>query len=99
MCSLKLLADLFAIDIAAYAVMSNHYHVVLHVDAARGARMVRRELIWRWTRLYQGSLLLQRTFIPDSAPVAICNDCGLNYFHAKILSCSVEHTSLITQGT
>jgi hypothetical protein len=28
-------ADVFAIDIAAYAIMSNHYHVVLHINKAK----------------------------------------------------------------
>ncbi|MEH6346712.1 MAG: hypothetical protein V7785_16585 [Bermanella sp.] len=27
-------AGVFAIDIAAYAIMSNHYHVVLHINKA-----------------------------------------------------------------
>ena len=26
------LADIFALDVCAYAVMSNHYHLVLHVN-------------------------------------------------------------------
>jgi len=26
------LTDIFAIDIAAYAIMSNHYHVILHIN-------------------------------------------------------------------
>lgn len=56
---LKLLADVFAIDIAAYAVMSNHYHVVLHVDPARSATWSDDEVIQRWTRIYRGSLLAQ----------------------------------------
>jgi REP element-mobilizing transposase RayT len=57
---LALLADVFAIDIAAYAVMSNHYHVVLHVDDARGGRLTDDEVITQWTRLYRGPDLVQR---------------------------------------
>src|SRR5690554_6709978 len=57
---LKLLADVFAIDVAAYAVMSNHYHVVLHVDAARAASWSRDEVILRWTQLYRGSPIARR---------------------------------------
>src|SRR5690606_10999732 len=56
---LKFLAEVFAIDIAAYAVMSNHYHVVLHVDATRCAAWSDDEVIRRWTRLYRGALVAQ----------------------------------------
>ncbi len=57
---LALLADIFSIDVAAYAVMSNHYHVVLHIDAARGHRYSDDQVIQRWTRLYRGPELIQR---------------------------------------
>ncbi|MDT8398064.1 MAG: transposase [Pseudomonadales bacterium] len=51
---LKLLAEIFAIDIAAYAVMSNHYHVVLHVDVTRANSWSDDQVIKRWTSLYTG---------------------------------------------
>ena len=37
---IKMLAEVFAIDIPAYAVMSNHYHLVLHVDKSRSGMSV-----------------------------------------------------------
>jgi len=54
------LAGIFAIDIAAYAVMNNHYHVVLHVDRKHGLSWDDSEVIERWHRLFKGSLLSQR---------------------------------------
>ncbi|MES2627061.1 MAG: transposase [Pseudomonadota bacterium] len=56
----KMLAEVFAIDIPAYAVMSNHYHLVLHVDVARTAEWPIHEVIRRWNRLYHGPELVQR---------------------------------------
>lgn len=57
---LKLLADVFTIDIAAYAIMSNHYHLVLHVDAQGNQQLTDEAVIARWTRLYALPPLLQR---------------------------------------
>ncbi|MDR9440630.1 MAG: transposase [Halomonas sp.] len=54
------LAGIFAIDVAAYAVMSNHYHLVVRVDAARAANWSNDEVLRRWTALFTGPLLVQR---------------------------------------
>ena len=54
------LADIFAIDIAAYAVMSNHYHVVLHIDTEQAQLWSECEVVERWHRLFNGNVLSQR---------------------------------------
>jgi len=57
---IKELAHIFAMDVAAYAVMSNHYHVVLHVDSARAQQWSTEQVLQRWTQLFTGPLLVQR---------------------------------------
>jgi len=57
---LAFLGDVFSIDVCAYAVMSNHYHVVLHVDEAQAAEWSEREVIERWMRLFSGNALVGR---------------------------------------
>lgn len=49
---LRFLTSLFAIDVCAYAVMSNHLHVLLHVDAERAAAWSDAEMMRRYTTLY-----------------------------------------------
>ena len=49
---LRFLAGVFAIDVCAYAVLSNHLHIVLHVDSARAAAWSEREVVKRYTTLH-----------------------------------------------
>src|SRR5690606_7805545 len=63
---IKQLAAVFAIDVAAYAVMSNHFHVVLRVDAERAGEWSRDAVIDRWRALFAGPPLVQRLVAGDS---------------------------------
>ena len=57
---LRLLSSLFAIDLCAYAVMSNHYHLVIKLDSAQAEAWNDQEVINRWTLLFKGPLLIQK---------------------------------------
>jgi len=57
---LRLLADVFAIDLCAYALMSNHYHLVVRLAPERTAGWSEDSVIDRWTRLFAGSELVHR---------------------------------------
>lgn len=53
-------SSVFAIDICAFAILSNHYHLVLHVDSKRARAWSRKEVVARWTRLFSRPTLIQR---------------------------------------
>lgn len=57
---LLFLGSIFSIDICAFAVMSNHTHVVLHVDREQAINWSESEVLKRWHKLYGGTLLTQR---------------------------------------
>ena len=57
---IKGLAQVFAIDIAAYAVMSNHYHLVLRVDQETAESWNSVEVIERWTELFSQPVIISR---------------------------------------
>lgn len=54
------LAGIFALDVCAYAVMSNHYHVVLHVNQQTANNWHMDEVIQHWHQLFCGHALSQR---------------------------------------
>ena len=49
---LRFLAGVFAIDVCAYAVMSNHLHVVLHLDEERAGRWSDEDVVERYCKLH-----------------------------------------------
>lgn len=49
---IQTLAGIFALDVCAYSVMSNHYHVVLHINTENQFRWGEDEIVDRWRRLY-----------------------------------------------
>ena len=53
-------SGVFAVNVAAYAIMSNHYHLVLHVDTERAALWSTDDVVRRWHRLFNGTRLSQR---------------------------------------
>ncbi len=57
---IRLLSSLFAIDVCAYAVMSNHYHLVLKLAPDQMEDLSDDEIMDRWCALFKGPLLVQR---------------------------------------
>jgi REP element-mobilizing transposase RayT len=57
---LLFLSSVFSIEICAYAVMSNHTHVVVCVDKDMANSWSMKEVVRRWHQLYLGTLLSQQ---------------------------------------
>ena len=54
------LSEIYCIEISAYAVMSNHYHLVLHVNQQAVLSLSHTEVIERWKQLYKLPLIAQK---------------------------------------
>ncbi|MBS7351373.1 MAG: transposase [Comamonas sp.] len=59
---LALLSEVFTIDLGAYAVMANHYHLVLRLDTEHAAGLSDEEVISRWKRLFSLPILVKRLY-------------------------------------
>jgi REP element-mobilizing transposase RayT len=51
---LKLLTNVFCINVCAYAVMNNHYHMVLNIDSDKSKTLSDDEILIRWQQIYPG---------------------------------------------
>ena len=60
------LTEIFAIDICSYGLMSNHFHVVLHVDRARALGWTDAQVAERYARLFRHTVMRARQ-LPETA--------------------------------
>ena len=54
------LSSVFSIQLYAYAIMSNHYHLVVKIDEKTPHKWTDAEVFARWCKLFRGPLLVQR---------------------------------------
>jgi REP element-mobilizing transposase RayT len=76
------LATIFAIDICAYAVMSNHLHVVLKVNADKVNSWPDKAVLVQWHKGFKGTLLTQKFVKSEDLnefELKTVNDCITEY--------------------
>jgi len=57
---IKLLCSVFAVDLCAYAIMSNHYHIVVRINAEEIKQWSDEEVAKRWMQIFSGPLLMHQ---------------------------------------
>jgi len=57
---IKLLSCVFAVDLCAYAIMNNHYHIVVRINADELNQWSDEEVAKRWMQIFSGPLLMQQ---------------------------------------
>jgi len=60
------LGQIFCINVCAYAVMSNHYHVVLYINTKEQAELSSHAVLRRWFQLFKGNSLVSRYLQGDN---------------------------------
>jgi len=65
----KFLSSVFAIDICAYAVMSNHYHLVLYINNEKSQQWTELEIAQHWKQVFKaGNVLVDRYLQQQTTP-------------------------------
>lgn len=54
------LAKNFSVDVAAYSIMHNHQHLVLHINKVKSLNWSNKEVCQHWHQIYKGTVLTQK---------------------------------------
>ncbi len=57
---IKLLCSVFAVDLCAYAIMSNHYHIVIRINVEQANTWSDEEVAERWMKVFSGPQLIHQ---------------------------------------
>jgi REP element-mobilizing transposase RayT len=58
-------SQVFCIDVCAYAVMDNHYHIVLKINRQQALQLSMDEVIVRYLQVFKGHVLVSRYLAKD----------------------------------
>lgn len=54
------LTHVYCIDICAYAIMSNHYHLVVNINQDKALKLTLHQVVERWSQIHKLPVLIQR---------------------------------------
>jgi len=57
---IKSMCSIFAVDLCAYAIMNNHYHIVVRINPAQVEKWTDEEVARRWMQIFSGPLFVHR---------------------------------------
>jgi len=57
---IKLLSSVFAVDLCAYAILSNHYHIVVRINTDAAKQWSNEEVAKRWLQIFSGPVLIHQ---------------------------------------
>jgi REP element-mobilizing transposase RayT len=72
------LSAIFSIELCAYAIMSNHYHLVLRVNKSQAQTWSDEEVALRWKQLFKGHILVDR-WLSDTVTTQAEKDKALEF--------------------
>jgi putative transposase len=62
---IKLLCGVFSVDLCAYAIMNNHYHIVVRIDVEQIQGWSDEEIARRWLSIFSGPLPKGKIMTPE----------------------------------
>ncbi|MGF1911361.1 hypothetical protein L4C38_18210, partial [Vibrio kasasachensis] len=69
------LSQVYCIDICAYAIMSNHYHLVVHINRDKAQALSNHEVVERWQQEHKLPSLVSRWLSGQSTSDAETEAC------------------------